>query len=262
MPLLIHSANSPLAVAWGLELGRLFFSFAVYLPEKRGKESEHKISPRAGGARHVIGSLCQLQGAARRPSCGEHGDRGTRLLTHVNVPARSWQLGFHAASNEFSSTTDGEKGGVTAEDPRRENKIQLASENVGDLYPAVPDANGEHVRMRTAGSSRAVLLQKHVFPSSSHEHFLELVRGPAQPGPCGCRFRRRRRDRDPPVCSGRACCRHPHFASPAPAFWGATAGVSEPLRHPLDVLGQPGAGRAGSSHSRAFQRKGRKMSRR
>lgn len=153
-----------------------------------------------------------------------------------------------------------ERRGVTAEDPRRENKIQLASENVGDLYPAVPDANGEHVRMRMAGSSRAVLLQKHVFPSSSHEHFLELVRGPARPErppfpPASPRPR-------PAVCSGRACCRHPHFASPAPAFWGATAGVSEPLRHPLDVLGQPGAGRAGSSHSRAFQRKGRKMSRR
>lgn len=58
MPLLVHSANSPLAVAWGLELGRLFFSLAVYLPEKRGKESEHKMSPRAGEARRVIGSLC------------------------------------------------------------------------------------------------------------------------------------------------------------------------------------------------------------
>lgn len=123
MPLLIHSTNSPLAVAWGLELGRLFFSLAVYLPEKRGKESEHKISPRAGGAHRVIGSLCVS--FRERPSCGEHGDRGTRLLTHVNVPARSWQLGFHAASNEFSSTTDGEKGGSQPRTQEEKTKSSL-----------------------------------------------------------------------------------------------------------------------------------------
>lgn len=123
VPLLIHSANSPLAVAWGLELGRLFFSLAVYLPEKRGKESEHKMSPRAGEACRVIGSLCvSFRG---RPSCGEHGDRGTRLLTHVNVPARSWRLGFHAASNELSSTTDGEKGGSQPRTQEEKTKSSL-----------------------------------------------------------------------------------------------------------------------------------------
>lgn len=77
-----------------------------------------------GPPRHRL-SVCQLQGAARRPTCGEHGDRGTRLLTHVNVPARSWRLGFHAASNELSSITDREKGGSQPRTQEEKTKSSL-----------------------------------------------------------------------------------------------------------------------------------------